>query len=200
MAEIKSTLEMVLARADAMCADAPDLPDETPLHEGMRFAASFMSGDSSDISEKISSLTPDSVPLFAQGVIKTYCRFIALPRDDGQAWQTALDGINNLAAVTMPSLPPNLVEIFSEIRSLLGRYKDHLKQLKGQLEEQFAMQAAQLAESMEQRTGTKMNISPDQHPKFHEEWSKVVDQLNSQYTNALDQYKTAIAQIFNISG
>lgn len=199
MAVIKSTLDMVLARADAMCADAPDLPDETQLNEGMKFAASFVNGAVDNIAEKISSLSSGDVPKFAKGVLKTFCRFIALPRGDDQLWKNALQGVKDLAAATMPTVPPDLVKILDELQSLLGRYKDHAKQLRSQLEEQFAMQIAQMSEAMAKKTGTKMNLRPDQHPKFLEEWAKVVEQLNGQYTHAIEQYKTVVVQIFNFS-
>nr|MBF0220813.1 hypothetical protein [Desulfobulbaceae bacterium] len=196
MAVIKSTLDMVLARADAMCADAPDLPDETQLNEGMKFAATFVNNATVDIAEKIGALDPAEAPMFAKGMLKTFCRFVVLPRGDDQTWQNALQGIHLLASVFLPTLPPDLGNILDELRSLLGRYKDHALQLRKQLEEQFAMQIAQMSETMSKKTGAKMNLRPDQHPKFNEEWGRVLAQLNGQYTNAIEQYKNAVTQVF----
>jgi hypothetical protein len=187
---------MVLARAEAMCANTPDLPDDSQMNAGMKMAASYVSGDPVDISKEISIISPVAIPLFADGLLKTFFRFITLPRADQRTWEAALNGIQEMAAAILPSVPVDFPNLLGEMRSLLNRYPDHRQQLRSQLEESFAMQTAQLSASMAKQTGRKMNISPAQHPKFNEEWSKVTGQLDGQYTNALTQYKSAILQIF----
>jgi|GEM_PF-459040 len=196
MAVIKSTMEMVLARAEAMCADASDMPDDSKKNAGMKVAASYVSGDLVDMDNQISSIAPEDLSIFIEGTLKTFFRFLVLPRDDQRTWERALNGIQEIASLVLPSVSADFSNLLSEMRSLLSRYPDHRQQLRSQLEESFAMQTAQLADSMAQQTGRRMNISPSQHPKFNEEWSKVTSQLDGQYTNALSQYKSAILQIF----
>lgn len=196
MAEIKSTLDMVLARAEAMCASLPDLPDDTQLNEGMKFAALYMSGEPADIASKISSLSKAETPMFVDGLLKTFLRFIVLPRDESAQWNVALSGISALAAAILSSVPPELPSIVSELQSLLGRYPEHRLQLQAQLKESFTMQAAQLQDKLAKQTGMKMNIPPEHHPKFKEEWARLSSQIDGQYSNALEQYKGAISKFF----
>ena len=70
-------------------------------------------------------------------------------------------------------------------------YLQHKEQLRGQIEEQFAQQMGM----MEQQAGSQVKLEPDQHPKFAEEWQKVMVQLNEKYGNALDQHKAYIQQL-----
>jgi CRISPR/Cas system CSM-associated protein Csm2 small subunit len=125
-------------------------------------------------------------------------RNINLPRheDDGTpAWEGALSGIMALASRDTRA---ELGGITGEIRNILARYQDHKKQLRQQLEENFALQTAQLQQNLAQQTGMQMKISPAQHPEFQKEWQKVMEQMNDQYLNALEQYKDAIYKILAV--
>ncbi len=198
MAQIKSTLEMVLARADRLCAEAPADANEDMLQLGMKLGASLVNGETVDLSAPFSQCSPAGSIQFCQGLLRTFFRHIVLPRQEGQPWEGALHGLLEMAKA-MPSVVANmeqLVGLTGEIRSILGRYLQHRQQLEKQLEETFAMQTAHLEQSMAQQTGMKMKITPRQHPKFNEEWQRVQAQLNEQYLNALDQYKTAINTFF----
>lgn len=200
MAQIKSTLEMVLARADRLCAEAPAAASEDLLQRGMKLGASLVNGEAFDLAAAFRQCPPAESAQLCQGLLRTFFRYIALPRQEGQPWEGALHGLLEMAKA-MPSLAANLEQLTgltSEIRSILSRYFQHRQQLEKQLEENFAMQAAHLEQSMAQQTGMKMKITPRQHPKFNEEWQRVQAQLNDQYSNALDQYKNAINTFFGL--
>jgi len=198
MAQIKSTLEMVLARADRLCAEASDSFNDDMLQRGMKLGASLLNGEAVDFAAALNELSPLETTQFCQGLLRTFFRYIALPRQDGQPWEGALHGILEMAKV-LPSAAVNmdqLVGLLAEIRSILGRYLQHRQQLEKQLEENFAMQTAHLQQTMAQQTGMKMKLTPRQHPKFNEEWQRVQAQLNDQYLSALEQYKSAITNYF----
>lgn len=200
MAQIKSTLEMVLARADRLCAEAAESSNEDMTQRGMKYAAALLNGETADLTAAMTPLTSPEATQFCQGMLRTFFRHVALPREEGQPWEGALCGILEMAKV-LPSATgemEQLAGLLTEIRSILGRYLEHRKQLEKQLEENFAMQMAQLQQTMAQQTGMKMNLAPRQHPKFNEEWQRVQAQLNEQYFNALEQYKGAITNYFGL--
>lgn len=198
MAQIKSTMEMVLARADRLCAEAVADNREDLLHGGMKIATAWLNGESVDLVAAINHCKPDESPYFRQGVARTFFRHITLPREEGQPWEGALNGLLEMAKAMPESAADagQLSGLITEIRSILSRYLQHRQQLEKQLEDNFALQATQLQHSLAQQTGMKMKISPRQHPKFNEEWQRVQTQLNEQYVNALEQYKTAINNLF----
>jgi hypothetical protein len=158
----------------------------------MKTGAAFLAAGSVDLEGAIKGYSPtDAVP-FCQGLLRTFFRHIVLPREEGEPWEGALGGILAMAKGLPGSDVAQLQGLLAEIRSILSRYLQHRQQLEKQLEENFAMQTAHLQQSLAQQTGMKMNITPRQHPKFNEEWQRVQTQLNDQYLNALDQYKSAI--------
>jgi len=201
MGQIKSTMEMVLARAERLCSEVDIDPAEDVIQRGMKLGAAVLSGQVVDLDEALRSLAPVDTQNFVQGLLRTFYRHIQLPREEGHPWEGALAGLQRLAQALSLSgdAQDQLSGVLNELRSILGRYLQHRQQLEKQLEEGFSMQAAQLQQSLAQQTGMKMKISPRQHPKFAEEWQRVQAQLNDQYGNALEHYKTSISSFFNQS-
>lgn len=197
MAEIKSTMEMVLARAEKLCADSAPQADDDALHAGMKAGAAFLKDNSINFSDEISKYKDAQFSQFTEGLLQTLLRNITLPKDDEKPWENAMNGLAELAKIWPTGNPSDqLASYIKEVSSILGRYNDHRQQIKSQLEEHFAAQAAQLQANLAQQTGMNMNIPPSQHPKFQEEWQKAVGQMNDQYLSALEQYKEAITQLF----
>ncbi len=193
MAEIRSTLDMVMERAAKMAASTPDTgQEETFFQDGMRTGASFLRGEDIHPTNATQAIKPEGQLFFKKGLINTFMRHIVLPRQQEQISEGALNGLLEMGN----SLPEggNLADYISEIRSILTRYIEHRQQLQTQLEENFSPQMAMLEQNMAQKTGVSMKMNPSQHPKFAEEWQKLLGGLNEQYNNALSQYKDAITQ------
>ncbi len=200
MAEIKSTMEMVMARAARMCEEAADGDDnEEARRAGMKAGGEFVAGGAVDLAALLGTYQGAAGEAFRQGLTSSFMRNINLPRheEDGStpAWEGALSGI---MALTTQDTKAELGGITGEVRNILARYQDHKKQLHQQLEDNFALQAAQLQQNLAQQTGMQMKISPAQHPEFQKEWQKVMEQLNDQYLNALEQYKDAIYKLLGV--
>ncbi len=199
MAQIKSTMEMVLARADRLCAEAETASSDDDLRRrGMKIGAALMNGEAVDLAAAIRQCPPPALTPLAQGLLDILFRNLVLPREEGQPWEAALHGIVELAKALPQADKSQLSGLVAEVRSILSRYLQHRQQLEKQLEEGFALQTAQLQQSLAQQTGMKMKISPRQHPKFQEEWQRVQAQLNDQYLAALDQYKEAISGLLGL--
>ncbi len=191
MAEIRSTLEMVLERAARLEAEAGDsLSKDEKSQEGMRLAAQYLRGEEVDFAELLA--TPaDERALLVQGAVNVLLRNINLPReeDDQAGAGQAMMGMLQLGQ------DPQLQAVLEEMKKILSQYLQHKQQLRGQIEEQFAQQMGMMEQSMAQQTGVQMKIEPDQHPKFAEEWQKVMVQLNEKYGAALEQHKAYIQQL-----
>lgn len=200
MAQIKSTLEMVMARADRLCAEATTDTVEDKLQQGMKLGAAMLNGEAVDLAATLKQLPPTELSPFCQGLLRTFFRHIALPREEGQPWEPALQGLLAMAKALPTVTAPidQLAGLLGEVGSILGRYLQHRQQLEKQLEENFTAQAAHLQQTLAQQTGMKMKLSPRQHPQFNEEWQRMQTQLNEQYLNALDQYKKAINGFFGL--
>jgi len=190
MAEIKSTMDLVMERLARMdLDDAPDPEDEERAKEGMRLAAEFLRDPAFDMAGALQERRADR-PLL-RGVVDALLRNVVLPRDEHQQENArrAMEGL--LAAGGHAG---DLAGACQDLQNILGRYLEHRKQLRQQLEEAFAGQMAQLEMAVAQETGMHARLDPSQHPKFQEEWQRLVGDLDDQYGRAVEQYKDLIRQ------
>jgi hypothetical protein len=193
MAEIRSTLDMVMERAAKLCDTADSMSEILDCsQDGMRAGAEYLQNKDIDISKKITAISADGQPSFIKGMLDIFSRNLVLPRDEEIKGEDSLAGIQKLGEAC--GKDENLANLINEIRTIMSRYIDHKKQLRGQLEENFASQMGQMEDNLTQQTGIDMKLEPSQHPQFAKEWQNVTISLNEQYGNALEQYKTAITQ------
>ncbi len=190
MAEIKSTMEMVLERAARMAAGAEEtnyLADEQ-LKEGMRLGAAYMRGEPG-LGEKLAALPSTELGPMRKGAVQALLRNIFLAREpEKQALaEKAMHGL-----VEIGQGDGELLKILAEMKKILDGYRQHGEQLKTQLEAQFSQQMALMEQNLAKQTGMAMKLQPAQHPKFQEEWARIQGQLNEQYGQALQQLKDLV--------
>ena len=194
MAEIKSTMEMVMERAARMEADSGDteLQFDDHVKDGMRTGAALMRGEEPDLAGALSKYQPEGRPHFMQGFALALLRNIVLPREEEQL-QVAEQAMNGLLLAGEGN--KELLAIFGDLKKILDQYGQHRKQLREQLEANFAQQMPQLEAAMAQKTGVPMKLKPSQHPKYQEEWQRVLGELDGQYGQAVDQHKELVTRI-----
>ena len=192
MAEIRSTLEMVLERAARMEAEASDIfQDEEKEKQGMRLAAAYLRGEEPELAAILASKPVEEQTHIKKGIVISLLRNITLPRekDEQTATEKAILGLMDLCQDNR-----ELVPVFPEMKSILDRYLSQKEELRGQLEEQFAQQMAMMEQNMAQQTGVQTKMHPSQHPQFAEEWQRIQNDLTEQYGRAIDQYKEHITK------
>ncbi|MDR3089209.1 MAG: hypothetical protein LBU39_05265 [Desulfobulbaceae bacterium] len=194
MAEIKSTLDMVLARAARIAAesDAESDSGEDTTREGMRLAAAYLNQPDGELTAHLAGQTSAKQAALRRGMAQTLLRNIVLPRDEtlkGRS-ELAIKGILDLltakggAAVTTAC---------SELGQLLGQYGQHKEQMTRQLEDALLNQ-------LEQQYATRgiqppARLSAAMHPKYKDELARLLLDLNDQYGQAMDQRKEMIARL-----
>jgi len=194
MAEIKSTLEKVLARADAMGrASQEEIEAEEHLKEGMRLAADYLQEKEVDLSGGMAATTGSD--LFKKGLVQVFLRNISLPRNgDMQRAEKAMQGLLEFSQGS-----GDLASVFRDMKGILDHYQQHIKDVRRQVEEAFRQQ---MENALTQQTGQKglgMKVDPSLHPKFQEEWSRVKSDLEEQYNQILQQHKQLVAQRFSVT-
>ncbi len=190
MAEIKSTMDMVMERAARMAAGAgeSDYLGEERLKEGMRIGAAYMRGEPG-MGEKLAALPSEAKGVVRKGAVQSLLRNIFLARElEKQALaDKAMQGL-----VEVGQGDGELLKILTEMKKILDGYRQHGEQLKEQLEAQFSQQMAMMEQNLAKQTGMAMKLQPSQHPKFQEEWARIQGQLNDQYGKALQQLKDLV--------
>lgn len=191
MAEIKSTLDMVMERAARMAAASDARTDSDDLHKtGMRLAADFLNQKiTTEPAAMLAGRGPEEQAAIRKGMVETLLRNVTLPRDENLKATSvlALKGILNLGG-------PQLSSICAELQKILEQYNQHKEQATQQLEDAIR---AQLGQQMVKRGGQAAQgtaINPALHPQYREELARMLGDLNNQYTQALDQRKELIRQ------
>jgi hypothetical protein len=192
MAEIKSTMEKVMERVAAMGPIARDeVTGDDIVKEGMRLAADYMRGDVQELAAAVAGRQESSQQLLRTGMARSLLRNIILPRDDnGQMAERTMQGLLQLGGGSR-----DLIELLSDIKEILERYRQHKKQLRQQLESALRQQLEMALAQQGIKNDRTVTIDPRMHPKYQEEWQRVKSELDEQYGQALEERKEAISQL-----
>lgn len=193
MAEIKSTMEMVLERAAKMAAAAaPAVENEDLIKTGMRFAADYLNKKEEDLAQVLSAQSPEDQVSIRKGMAQTLLRNIVLPRDEQlqASGKDALQGILSLGGGSS-----EIQSICQELTQILEQYGQHKDQTTQQLEDAIRAQLEQQQAAQGQEGQAPVN--PAMHPQYREELSKTLTSLNNQYNDAMEQRKELILQRFS---
>jgi hypothetical protein len=196
MAEIRSTMDMVMERAARLAAEAEEgSGDEALANEGMRMAAAFLNGEGENLLKQLKSKAPEEQMIIRGGMARTMLRNILLPRDQEISEQTLLS-LNGLQELSGNST--DIATICSELKQILEQYGQHREQVKQQFDESILNQLKMQLQQQGLAVDDEMALNPTMHPQYQEEWSKASAELNNQYNDALDQRKEMIGQRFGI--
>ncbi len=194
MAEIRSTLDMVMERAARMAERAPDEPaGQREERRGMRLVMDFLSGKNPSLFETLAAEAPAEQMAVRHGMAKALLRNIVLPREE-HLMESSGRAITGL--VELSGQDGEVESVCAELQQILGQYDEHKKQIRQQLEDGMR---AQLAQQMQQQgidAEQLGSIDPTLHPEFQKQWSSAQADLNDQYTQALDQRKEILIQRF----
>lgn len=196
MAEIRSTLDMVMERAAKIAAETDDRsPTEEAMVTGMQLAAAFLNNEEQDLVKLLNDQPPEQQMAIRGGMAKTLLRNIILPRGDSVSEQSlaSLKSLENLSGNS-----GDIASICAELGQILEQYGQHIEQVKQQFDESILGQLKMKLQEQGLPVEDQMALSPSMHPQYQEEWSKVVADLNGQYNEALEQRKSLIGQRFSI--
>ena len=197
MAEIKSTMELVMERAARMGkATSDEIEQDAAKKQGMQLIAAFLTDKEDSPTKILDQQEPARQTAIRQGMIETLLRNLFLPRDEQAQERTeqATRGLLDLAGGA-----GDIVTICQEMQHIIGQYRQHREQLRGQLEEQMRMQYEQAISQQMGGRAEGMDIDPTTQPKFQEEWAKLEAELDAQYNQALTQHREQLKQRMGIA-
>ena len=198
MAEIKSTLDMVLARAARIAAesDAQEDSGENTVQEGMRLAAAYLNQAAGEqdapLAEVLAGQSAAKQAALRQGMTQTLLRNIVLPRDEmlQERSERAIKGIIDLLAAQGGAA---VTTSCAELGQLLGQYGKHKEQMTGQLEDALLQQLEQQYAARGVQPPARLTAA--MHPKYKDELARLLLDLNGQYGQAMDQRKEIISRL-----
>jgi len=196
MAEIKSTMDMVLERAARMAATAPAETDsEDLIKKGMRLAADYLNRKSIDLTKELAGQPAGEQEEVKKGMAQTLLRNVVLPRSEElqAAGELAVQGI-----IALSGKNRDIATICRELEQILKQYGQHKEQMTQQLDDAIRAQLEQQGAARGQ-AGKMGKVNPAMHPQYREELGRMMTGLNNQYNDALDQRKDSILQLLSSS-
>jgi hypothetical protein len=188
MAEIKSTMQMVLERAAKMTAETSPVPDDDHLiKDGMRIAADFLNEKITDLHKELVSQPAETQIPIRKGIAQTLLRNIVLPRNEDlqESGAIAIKGI-----LLLSENSGEIATICKELQQIIEQYGQHKEQTTQQLKDALRAQIEQQQAASDQpQQGT---VNPAMHPQYKEELTKMLTSLNNQYNDAMTQRKEMI--------
>lgn len=196
MAEIKSTMDLVMERMAKMTANANAVAsNEDTVKAGMRLAADFLNNQLKDLPSALAGSPPQDQQALYKGAVQTLLRNVVLPRDEmlKKRSEAALHGVMSIAGNFGVSA---ISQICSELEQILQQYDKHKEQVAQQLESALK---AQLEQQYGGRGVDPGKIRASMHPKYQEEMARMQQELNGQYNQAIQQRKDTILEQLGLS-
>ncbi len=189
MAYIKSALELAMEKTEGLKTDPGAVRIKEIKTEGRRAASAFLNGTEDSPEELLAVLKKykkNERDAFKEGVIITFLSNIILPKISVQE-----DRIGRITSgIKAVSKDKNRVEAFMEqIKEFFSKYLENREELIQTAKDQYMPRLKQKEQELEQQTGQKINLSPEQDPEFMEFLNQNISRLEAQYTQSLNQAK-----------
>lgn len=195
--EIKSTLEIALEKAEKLGkASKEELEWERYKEEALSYLGKFLKGELPNFKDEITKFIGGLPEKFRKRALKTVVegllRNLLLPRDEYHLKE--MEEILKALRELLGDLP-QLGKLFEETQKLLREYLHQKEAVYKELERRFASSLSALEKAVSEEIGTQVKLSPEAHPQFQEEWSKIRDYLDKEYGKNLEYVKNILLKI-----
>lgn len=197
MAEIKSALEIALARTEGMEVDKDKLKTKETRINGRRAALAFLDEktDLEEFSKLVKKEKGDSKTAFIAGAAGSFMSLIKLPANETYKISFSKAG-EGLAALSKN--PKDIKQMFEQLIQFFDQYIQNKDELEKQLLAQFQPILKQKEEALYAQTGSRMGINPLDDPDFQKAYSQNMEALSKNYLEALEQAKGQLKKFLSL--
>lgn len=195
MGEIKSALEIAMEKVNQM----EDPTEEEKLQwkyipEGEKLAGRYLKEKVNLIAE-LNKFEEGIRKYIINGATGILARNISLPVNDyvKQNNKKAMDGLK-----LMKTDKVAVENVYSKIRYIFNHYAEQGEQQKKQAYESLKADLGErLRQALQQQMSPMMNakIDIERQPQFQQEWRKIQQQIDSQYTGHLNEYVRELIEL-----
>lgn len=191
MAErIKTALEKAMERIADIRVSNEELEQEEHRDAGKSAAARFLAERNFDLAAALAEYPENGGPYFRDGAAEILIESLHPPANEAtaEANRRAMEGIGLLKRDR-----ETIMQIFSELEYLFDYYQQALRQAQLHLREAFERRAGETQRLIEEQTGVKMRVNPENSPQFREEWLRTANRIDTQYEEFLREHKARLA-------
>ncbi|MCJ7744421.1 MAG: hypothetical protein MUO99_07700 [Dehalococcoidales bacterium] len=195
MADIKSAREIAMEKIEKL----GEATEEERLKwkyvpEGEQLAAKYLKDERNLVAE-LSQYPEKARQYVKQGAAEVLIRNIGLPRNDyaKSINKKVMEGLRLLK-----SNKADLENMFSRLRQLFNHYAEQGEQQRKQAFQTLKTDfEGKVQQAVQQQLGSMagMRIDVEKLPQFHQEWRRVLTQLDSQYLTLLNEYKRGLSEL-----
>ncbi len=188
MSDIKSAFEIAMEKINRMSEPTEEERLQWKyLPEGEKMAGRYLK-EKVNLMAELNEYDEKARKWVAKGAAGIMARNIALPKTDfiRQTNKKMMDGLKLIKKDKVA-----LENLFSKIRYLFNHYEEQGEQQKKQAFEALKEDYEEkIRAAIQQQMGTRMatKIDVEKQPQFQQEWKRLQNQLESQYTRHLNEY------------
>ena len=195
MGDIKSAREIAMEKVEKL----EGATEEERLRwkyapEGEKLAARYLK-EKHNLLAELANYEEKAKQYVIDGASEILIRNINLPKDDASRKNNkrAMDGLKILKRDKA-----SVENVYSKIRRIFNHYVEEGEQQRRQAYEKLKIEfEARMQQAVQQQLGSmvRMKIDVEKQPQFHEEWHKILAQLDSQYLKLLDEYRQELSGV-----
>ena len=196
MGIIKSSWEVAMERTADIKGDKSAVHADEMKKTGKRLASEYVYAPKPDIKnfeKALNEYKGEDRSLVQRGAFEVFMSYLSLPQDEN--YENSL----NLAQKGLEVLTGNKREIASimeQVHQFFGQYLQHRDQLTEQMKQQYEPQLKRKQQELSRQYGGQIELQPEQDPEFNQALRKNMQQLESQYQEALNQVKEQLNSYF----
>lgn len=186
MGTIKSALEIALEKTENIKVDRESIRTKELKEEGMRIASSILKGEkqAEELKAFLNNSAEKDREIIRQGILMVALLNITLP--DGEIDQ---DRIKKSGMILEQLGKKDADTIIDQLLQFFAQYQQNRKQLRDNLAARYQDVLKAKETEIEQKTGNKIKLQPEQDPEFMRILQENYRQLKDKYEEALAQAK-----------
>jgi len=195
MGDIKSALEIAMEKIEKL----GEPTEEERLKwkyvpQGEKLAAKYLKEGSNLVAE-LAQYQENVKRYIVEGASEILIRNISLPKNDiaKRNNRRAMDGLK-----TLKSDKVSVENVYSRIRNIFNHYAEQGEQQRQQAYQSLKAEfESRIQQAIQQQLGSfaRARIDVEKQPQFHQEWQRLLSQLDSQYLTLLNEYKRELSDI-----
>ena len=196
MTEIKSALEIALARTQDIQGDKETLKLNELKNEGKKLASAYLDQLSEtgerEVASKLKSLPDSEKKPYVEGFSGVLIANLTLP--SGDEFDEKLTALEK-GFQTIIKDKKQITYIFQQINQFFEQYIKTRLQIENAVKEQYEPKLREKERLLEQQMGAKVHLTHEQDQEYLALLSKNYSRLDEQYNQALGQVKDQLKQM-----
>lgn len=194
MAQIKSALEIALARTEGVASDKEGLKNKELEDRGKKIASEFLNDhqDAGKFKKELEASSGKEKEIVLKGAREVLLGNFILPAYDD--FSGALKTLQEGFSVVYPG-SKELPRFFEEVGDFFQQYCDGRKQLIEAIKAQLVPLAKSKSQQLAAQTGMQVELSPEELPEFSRAYRENMAQMTDQYKEALDRIKATLENL-----